>query len=325
MCRKRQEKYLNFLDNKDTKIRRGCVDVDWTENIRRSIDYMENHLMEQDVLKNVSKEVFISSFYLEKGFKMMTGYSMSEYIRYRRLYLSALDVIKNDQKVIDIAYKYGYDTPESFTKSFSRFHGVSPTSLKKDTSKMKVFLPLRIKVIIQGGNDMDFVVEKMNEFKLIGFEREFSLDTSYEEVPKYWNEIFEKYVGPLMKKDKPETEIEEAICSYGIGEYGVSIDDGRENEGMFKYMVAGAYTGGKVPEGMKVYEVPETDWAKFACKGPIPGALQSVNRKIFNEWLPGNPDYEISMGTNIEWYSKEGTTTSIDYESAIWVPVKKKN
>lgn len=302
-------------------MRRGCDDVDWTESIRKSIDYIECHLMERDVLKDIPDVVFMSAFYLEKGFKMMTGYSMSEYVRYRRLYLAALDVIKNDQKVIDIAYKYGYDTPESFTKSFNRFHGVSPSTLKKDTSKMKVFLPLKIKVIIQGGNDMDFVVENMKSFKVIGFAKEFHYDTSYKEIPEFWGEVFSKYVGPLMKKDKPESEIEKTICNCGVGEYGISLGD--VGNGIFKYMIAGVYTEGEVPEGMSVYEIPEAQWAKFACKGPLPGALQSVNTKIYNEWLPGNPDYEISMGYNIEWYSKEDQS-SIDYDSAIWIPVKRK-
>lgn len=296
--------------------------MDWTESIRKSIDYIENHLMECDILKKIPDVVFMSSFYLEKGFKMMTGYSMAEYIRCRRLYLAALDVIKNDQKVIDIAYKYGYDTPESFTKSFSRFHGISPTNLKKDPSKMKVFLPLKIKVIIQGGNDMDFIVEEMKSFKVIGFEKEFSYDTSYKEIPEFWSEVFSKYVQNLMKTGKPETEIEETICNCCVGEFGVSLGD--VGNGKFKYMVAGIYTHGEVPEGMSVHEIPAAQWAKFTCRGPLPGALQSVNTKIYNEWLPGNPDYEIAMDYNIEWYSKEDQS-SIDYESAIWIPVKKKN
>ncbi|WP_010239206.1 GyrI-like domain-containing protein [Clostridium arbusti] len=89
------------------------------------------------------------------------------------------------------------------------------------------------------------------------------------------------------------------------------------------YMIAGTYNGSSVPEGMKIFEISALEWAKFKCTGPLPGSLQSVNTQIFKAWLPGNPDYEIATGMNIEWYSN-GDCSSSDYESEIWIPVKKK-
>jgi AraC family transcriptional regulator len=252
----------------------------------------------------------------------MTGYSISEYIRYRRLYLAALDVIADKEKVIDLAFKYGYETPESFTKAFSRFHGVSPMKLKGDAGRIKTFLPLKISILIQGGNDMDYVVEKMEGFKVIGFERDFSFDAGYQEIPKFWDEFWRKYMKPLLGSGKPGNEVEQVICDCIIGEYGVCIDD-IGKDGKFRYLIAGTYKGGEVPKNMTVYEFPDMEWAKFRCTGSMPGSLQSVNTKVFKEWLPGNPKYEIAMGANIEWYSK-GDTSALDYESSIWVPVKRK-
>jgi AraC family transcriptional regulator len=127
----------------------------------------------------------------------------------------------------------------------------------------------------------------------------------------------------MFAKEKPEGSLEETISNCSIGEFGICIDDASET-GKFRYLIAGVYKEGTVPEGMTVYEIPETEWAKFKCKGPLPGALQAVNTKIFKEWLPGNPEYEMSLGINIEWYSIEGKTTDADYESAIWIPVKRK-
>ena len=98
--------------------------MEWTESLRGAIAYMERHLYEDIGADDVAEEVHISSYYLQKGFRIMTGYSIGEYIRWRRLYLAALDVISGEEKVIDLAYKYGYETPESFTKAFSRFHGI---------------------------------------------------------------------------------------------------------------------------------------------------------------------------------------------------------
>lgn len=296
--------------------------MEWVQGIRESIKYMEAHLLEPINADDVAHQVGISSIYLQKGFKIMTDYSMAEYMRNRRLYLAALDVLSNQQKVIDLAYKYGYDTPESFTKAFSRFHGVAPMQLRKEPSRMQTFLPLKIVVSIQGGNDMDFVVEKMNGFKVIGFEKDFGFDNSYKEIPEFWNEWSAKYCQPLMAKEKPENEVEETICNCCVGEFGVCIDD-MGDQGKFRYMIAGKYTQGEVPEGMTVYEFPDMEWAKFKCTGPMPGALQSVNTKIFQEWLPNNQEYEIAMGANIEWYSN-GDMSSTDYESGIWIPVKQK-
>ena len=108
-----------------------------------------------------------------------------------------------------------------------------------------------------------------------------------------------------------------------IGEYGVCIDD--VGGGRFRYLIAGKYTGGPVPEGMVLYEFPRHEWAVFDCVGPCPQTLQSVNTRIFQEWLPGNPDYELSGNATVEWYDCiNGEMTDPDYHSAIWVPVQRK-
>lgn len=296
--------------------------MEWTESLQKAIGYIEVHLLDNVSTEDIAGEVYMSPFYFQKAFKIMTGYSVSEYIRNRRLYLAAMDAISGKEKVIDLAYKYGYDTPESFTKAFSRFHGISPMQMRNHSEKIKPFLPLKITISIQGGNDMDYVVEKMESFQVIGFEREFSFDSSYQEIPKFWDEFCEKYMKPLFAQEEPKNEEEQVIRDCCIGAYGICIDD-VEEEGKFRYLIAGTYKGGKVPEGMKVFELPEMKWAKFMCTGPMPGALQSVNTKIFQEWLPNNPEYEIAMGVNIEWYF-QGDTSAPDYKSAIWIPVKEK-
>lgn len=287
--------------------------MEWTESLKRAIHYMEEHLLDDMGAEDVADAVYMSPFYFQKGFKIMTGYSVGEYIRCRRLYLAALDVISGRDKVIDLAYKYGYDTPESFTKAFSRFHGVSPVQMKGDTRKIKVFLPLTITVSIKGGNDMDYVVERMEAMKVIGYERSFSYETSYQDIPKFWEEIM---------NGKNSEKAQRLIKECNVGEFGICID-GLPGENEFRYMIAGVYKGGDIPEGMMIYEIPAMEWAKFRCAGPMPGALQAVNTRIFQEWLPGNPDYEIAAGMNIEWYSC-GDTSAADYESGIWIPVKRK-
>lgn len=297
--------------------------MEWLTCIRSAIDYMEENILTVSGPDEVAENVYISALYLQRGFQIVTGFTIGEYIRNRRLYLAARRLAETDCRVIDAALEYGYETPESFTKAFTRFHGASPSDVRRDKTLIKSFLPLRIHIIIQGGNSMDFTIEKMAAFKVIGFSREFSFEDSYKKIPLFWDEMTEKYESKLMNGASPSNEIEQAICDNRIGEFGVCIDDGNMN-GKFRYMIAGRYSGGNVPKEMTVFELPEAEWAKFRCIGKMPQALQSVNTQIWNEWLPGNKDFEIGGSFNIEWYSNSTSPDSPDYQSAIWIPVKRR-
>lgn len=161
---------------------------------------------------------------------------------------------------------------------------------------------------------MKFRLEDMDEFELIGFTREFSNDNSYQEIPKFWDDVYQEYGSEYI--------FAEAINDYRIGEYGVCLDELGE-DGKFTYMVAGKYEGGTIPKGLSIIKMPKMTWAKFTCIGPIPKALQDVNTKIFTEWLPQNEIYELTKRCSIEWYS-DGDSQSNDYVSEIWIPVRRK-
>ena len=127
--------------------------MEWLSAIRTAIDYMENHLTDNISAQDVAGQVFLSPFFLQRGFSLMTGYGIGEYLRNRRLYQAALDLQRTDEKVIDIALRYCYETPESFTKAFVRFHGATPSQVREGAAG-KVFLPLTIKLSVQGGSQM---------------------------------------------------------------------------------------------------------------------------------------------------------------------------
>ena len=296
--------------------------MEWLTCIRTAVAYMEQHLTESIGPQDVAEQVHLSPFFLQRGFSLMTGVGVGEYLRNRRLYEAALDLQKTGERVIDIALKYGYETPESFSKAFARFHGATPSQVR-DGRAIQPFLPLKINISIQGGNQMDYKITPMFPFKVIGFQREFDYETSYAEIPKFWDEICEKYANTVYAGNAPANPYEQALVDNCIGEYGVCIDD--MDGGKFRYLIAGKYTGGPVPEGMVLYEFPRSDWAVFNCVGPMPETLQAVNTRIFREWLPGNPDYELSGNASVEWYDcVNGEKSDPDYHSAIWLPVKRK-
>ena len=296
--------------------------MEWLTCIRSAIDYIEHHLTDDLSAQEVADQVYLSPFFLQRGFSVMTGMGMSEYIRGRRLYLAACELQNSDDRVIDIALRYGYETPESFTKAFSRFHGATPSQVRAGAAVTR-FLPVTIKLSVQGGYQMDYKIAPMFPFKVIGFQKIFDMETSYREIPEYWDEICEKYAKNVYAGNAPANPYEQALVDNCIGEYGVCIDD--IGGGKFRYLIAGKYTGGDVPEGMVVYEFPRGEWAVFNCIGPNPETLQRVNTQIFREWLPGNPEYELCGNATVEWYDcVNGEKTDPDYHSAVWVPVRKR-
>ena len=227
--------------------------MEWLTCIRTAIEYMEDHLTEDISAQDVAGQVYLSPFFLQRGFSLMTGYGIGEYIRNRRLYQSALDLRDTGERIIDIALKYGYETPENFTKAFSRFHGVTPSQVRSG-ALFRVFLPLRVDVSVHGGNQMEYKIVPMFPFKVIGFQKVFDNETAYAEIPKYWDEICEKYANNVYAGNEPANPYEQALVDNCIGEYGVCIDD--LGDGKFRYLIAGKYTGGEVPEGMVMYEFP---------------------------------------------------------------------
>ena len=288
--------------------------MDWTQSIRTALNAMEEHLLENDCVEKACRAALVSPLYLQQGFRIMTGLTMAEYVRNRRLYKAALEMA-SDAKVIDMALKYGWESPESFTKAFSRFHGATPMQVKKDTHLIRPFLPLRVSITIQGGNDMDFTIEKKPAMHLIGKAYEVAFENSYQIIPSLWDAFWQEH-HPVTGSPA----FRAAVKAHHIGEFAVCMDHHPE-KGTFTYLIAGLYQGGDVPEGLTLCTLPEMNWAVFPCVGPLPGALQSLNTKIFREWLPGSTEYRIAADTTMEWYS-DGNGNEENYRSAIWVPVQ---
>ena len=287
-------------------------EMNWIENINKTLEYIENHIYEDISMVEIAKAVNISPFYLQKGFSLIVGFGVKEYIRNRRLFLSALELSIGKVKVIDIAYKYFYETPESFTKAFTRFHGVSPSAFTRDPTKIRVFLPMHVELEIKGGYTMNAKIEQQNEFSVIGFRKSFNIETSYNDIPLFWDEIMQTEFSPELKG---------IIKKFKIGELGLCHGCGCD----FDYFICGFYDNSldTIPKELEVLSVRSNSWAKFECVGPIPVALQSINTKIFKEWLPSNANYEMADELDIEWYDS-GDTSADDYHSEIWIPVKTK-
>ena len=284
--------------------------MNWVKAIEGAIRYIEGNITEDLTAGRIAKEVNTSAFYFQRGFSMLCGYTVGEYVRMRRLSLAGEELLSSDAKVIDLAVKYGYDSPDSFTKAFTRFHGSTPTDVRRGGAMLKSFAPLHIKLTLDGGSTMEYRIEKKAAFKVMGVSKTFSYERANAEVPQFWDEVFLQEAGrPVM------------------GMYGVCFDEEMAgNE--FRYMIADDFQDGQArAKNLDVHEIKEHTWAVFPCRGPMPQPIQEVNKRIFSEWLPAS-SYEIAEGYNIEYYSNPADfkmgTQDPEYYSEVWIPVKEK-
>ena len=165
--------------------------MNWIETIIKSLDFIENNITDDLTIENIAKHSYISPFYFQKGFSIMCGYTLSEYIRNRRLSLAGEELLNTDNKIIDIALKYGYDSPDSFTKAFTRFHGSTPTQARK-SGKISYFAPLKLNLTMKGGYTMEYRIEEKESFKVIGLKNNIKYETANTDIPKIWTTFFWK-------------------------------------------------------------------------------------------------------------------------------------
>ena len=275
--------------------------------------------------KEVAMSVHVSTSYLQNSFQMITGYTIGEYVRSRRLYLAAMDLLEKDEKIIDIAQKYGYETPESFTKAFSRFHDATPTEIKKKKKAAKAFLPLKLSFSVKGADTVDVIIEKMPKFYILGSAEVFEVDTCFKKIPGFVYDFINKNYAELNA---------DVFYGVSVGDCDVILNaEGRpwssEYEGVsfgerFLFLTGVDYDGGKVPEGMTVIEIPETLWAKFKCKDNSAEASQAMRRYIFSEWLFETDEYDLIDEYNVERYGVPNDDGN-GLHNEIWLPVRRHN
>lgn len=289
--------------------------MDWITGIQNAINYIEEHLTEEIDYEIVAKEASCSSFYLQRIFSILCGMTLGDYIRNRRLTLAGNELSAADDKVIDIALKYGYESPESFTRDFSRFHGVTPSKAKKDGSKLKSFSRLSVKITLSGGNIMDYKIIEKNAFDIIEKVEAHTVENSEnaKSIPDFWMRSHnDGTVKTLLDTTTDRTYI-----------FGVCYGNLPENAKTFDYSIAAKCDNNTVvPEGFRKNTIPARTWAVFECKGAMPNAMQDMWHKIISEFFPTS-GYQPTYEMDIEAYT-DGNMGSPDYRSEIWVPVIKK-
>lgn len=135
---------------------KGVEFLYWLQSVNKAITFMERNMTNKIGIEDISREVYSSGAHFQRIFHLVTGITIGEYIRNRRLSLAGRDLRLQKEKIAEIAVKYQYDTPESFSKAFSRFHGIKPSEVQTKGSRLKFYSPLIINISVEGGFDTSF-------------------------------------------------------------------------------------------------------------------------------------------------------------------------
>lgn len=291
--------------------------MDWMSAIQTMLDYIEAHLLEDIEYADIAKVIHISNLYCHQAFRILVGMTPTEYIRKRRLSLAGQELQSTDSKVIDIAYKYGFESPESFTKAFTRFHGINPRQAKGADAKLKHFLPISIEFRMSGGVATTYRVEQRPSFSVLLCERSFSIEQVNEDnnhdIPDFWAECWGKGYFDLLAPYR-QGDVNYALCSpiskvsndflYGIG---------------VMYNPDASLTDVSIPDGFTQRHVDSGLWAVFTCYGEDGNCMDDMWNRIYKEFIATSP-YEMRDYMDFECYP----TKKSNWFSEIWVPIQKK-
>ncbi|TXR90238.1 AraC family transcriptional regulator [Bacillus sp. BF9-10] len=290
--------------------------MDSLKNMNAAMRYIENNLTNEINFKEVAKLAYCSEYHFKRMFSFLAGISLSEYIRCRRLTLAAFELKNSDAKVIDVAIKYGYNSPDSFARAFQNLHGITPSEARNSNHSLKAYSPMTFQLSIQGGNEMNYRIEEKESFRIIGITKRVPIvfNGVNEEIASMWKSLNPDVIQTLKSLSNMEPT--------GIISASTNFSEGRmEEKGEFDHYI-GVATTKDCPEQFKQLEVAASTWAIFEAVGPFPDALQNVWGRIYSEWFPSS-NYELAEGPEILW-NEQKDISSPNFKSEIWIPVLKK-
>ena len=300
--------------------------MDWITGIQNAINYVEDHLAEEIDYDAVAKASLSSSHHFQRIFSILCGYTLGEYIRYRRLSLAGTELAEGRGKVIDIAAKYGYESPDSFCKAFQKFHGITPSQARSDGAVLKSFSRLYVKVSMEGGNVMNYRIEEKEAMVLTGYKRRFtgSPNDKQDQDHNFACETrLEQYILEGMCREHEtiyqiltnfDTEGYDFYYGYKFPQW--ALEDLQE----IPADIAERFENVPIPAG--TYVVFETERCEFPT-----AKMDELRMKAISEWLPTS-GYELrdtpEIGV-IHWFWEEGNEERNNSRYCeLWLPVVKK-
>ena len=284
--------------------------MEWLARMEKALDYLEDNLQGEPDIREAARVACSSPFHFQRMFSFLTGMTVAEYVRKRRLTLAARELASSGARVLDVAMKYGYDSPESFAKAFRKVHGINPSAARAPGVVLKAYLRISFHLSVKGDRDMEYRLVEQTGFTIVG--RSIRTTTRDQEnlrrIPEFWDECCASGLGERLRR-------------IGGDLLGVCMEFSPDME-EFTYVIGVRWTGGSPPADLESKEIPAATWAVFTSVGPLPGAIQKVWERIFSEWFPAS-GYEHADAPEIEVYPP-GDGQAPDYRCEVWIPVVKK-
>ncbi|MDF2921170.1 MAG: AraC family transcriptional regulator [Paenibacillaceae bacterium] len=282
--------------------------MDWLERMNNAMEYIETNLADDISYEKIAQIACCSTYHFQRMFPYITGITLSEYIRRRRLTLAAFELQTTNTKVIDAAMKYGYDSPEAFARAFKNLHGITPLSARDKGASLKAYPRMSFHISIKGDVEMNYRIEQRGSFEMFGVYGVIhsNMKTAFSEVPQFRKKCDDDGSVDLMN---------EILGRFGDTVLHAALYDHTKES--FKYMIGYNLPKGlEVPERFTKLSVPALTWAIF----PEPQCeLQKLWERVYSEWFPTS-EYEQIEGPSFEMYY--GMAVNVTGE--IWIPVKKK-
>ena len=303
--------------------------MDWIIGIQQAIDYIEDNLTETIDYEEVAKKCYSSSYHFQRVFSILCGFTLGEYIRNRRLTLAGRELATTNAKVIDVALKYGYESPDSFAKAFQKFHGILPSQARNNGSNLKSFSRLVLKFSLEGGTTMNYRIETKPALTLLGYKKRFN-GTPYDEARQHQEGDFFKttrahqWMLKGMANDKMSDYCVLANFTDDGYDFYISVTtDGYERENLYNSEVTGIDFMDKF--GFEEIVIPEQTYLIFETektKMPIPEYFD-IRKQIAAEWL-SNEEYQIVNAPELAVYHWGITGGYAGRTIEIWIPIEKK-
>lgn len=299
--------------------------MDWIIGMQKAIDYIEDHLTETIDYDDVAAQCYSSSYHFQRVFSILCGFTVGEYIRNRRLTLAGAELAMGDAKVIDVALKYGYESPDSFAKAFQKFHGLLPSQARNNGSNLKSFSRLVLKFSLEGGSIMNYRIEEKDEMILTGYKRHFigvpgEREDQEEEMyikTRALQYILQALSGSLETNFDIITNVGDDgydfYIAYQLSEY---YRNNLNKDGVLGEEFARYFENVRIPKC--TYAVFETERCAFPTE-----IFLDLRKKIACEWLP-NSGYQLADAPELvvtHWF--RGDKKNQRYRE-LWIPIEKK-
>ncbi len=295
--------------------------MDWLIRMNAAMDYIELNLVNDISYDKAAQIACCSTYHFQRMFSFITDIPLSEYIRRRRLTLAAFELQSSDIKIIDVSYKYGYESPEAFSRAFKKLHGVTPIFVRENKGvTLKAYSKMTFSISIKGDVEMNYRIEQCGAFKLCGLSTVIKGGMT---PPKFISQthrsgklkqLYADLGVELLPEDAPATPGEPKSLYFALYNY---------KDDTFNYMICYDIPKGGAPFGYETLSVPALTWVVFSAPEDI-GADPAVQCKRawsrVSEWF-ATSEYEHACGPELE---KGYNLGNMNFHYEVWIPVLKK-